>query len=160
MIFEPSTRDVHDTDEHLAMRRFSQRNSLVTLSDINITPLLDLAFVLLIIFVITTPLLEQGLNLKLPAGGAAGPQESTRATSAPSTSAPQGQYKMAGRAMDAGPDPTRAQLKAERKRNPNLLVYIRADREGLYDYVAALLYRLEVAGVTRRVPAHRSQRQR
>ncbi|HEY0457386.1 MAG TPA: biopolymer transporter ExbD [Verrucomicrobiae bacterium] len=51
------------------MRRFSQRNSLVTLSDINITPLLDLAFVLLIIFVITTPLLEQGINLKLPAGG-------------------------------------------------------------------------------------------
>ena len=51
------------------MRRFSQRNSLVTLSDINITPLLDLAFVLLIIFIITTPLLEQGLNLKLLAGG-------------------------------------------------------------------------------------------
>src|SRR5512140_1774396 len=51
------------------MRRFSQRNALVTLADINITPLLDLAFVLLIIFVITTPLLEQGLNLKLPGGG-------------------------------------------------------------------------------------------
>src|ERR1700678_3875017 len=49
------------------MRRFSQRNSLVTLSDINITPLLDLAFVLLIIFVITTPLLEKGLDLQLPA---------------------------------------------------------------------------------------------
>src|SRR5437879_11090288 len=48
------------------MRRFSQRNSLVTLSDINITPLLDLAFVLLIIFVITTPLLEKGLDLQLP----------------------------------------------------------------------------------------------
>src|SRR5512140_2920045 len=51
------------------MRRFSQRSSLVTLSEINITPLLDLAFVLLIIFVITTPLLEQSLNLKLPQGG-------------------------------------------------------------------------------------------
>src|ERR1035441_10751606 len=51
------------------MRRFSQRNSLVTLSEINITPLLDLAFVLLIIFVITTPFQEQGLNLKLPTGG-------------------------------------------------------------------------------------------
>jgi len=36
------------------MRRFSQRSYLVTLSEINITPLLDLAFVLLIIFVITT----------------------------------------------------------------------------------------------------------
>ena len=51
------------------MRRFSQRGHLVTLSEINITPLLDLAFVLLIIFVITTPLLEQGLNLNLPRGG-------------------------------------------------------------------------------------------
>src|SRR3569833_504004 len=50
------------------MRRFSQRNSLVTLNDINITPLLDLAFVLLIIFVITTPLLEKGLDITLPDG--------------------------------------------------------------------------------------------
>ena len=51
------------------MRRFSQRSYLVTLSEINITPLLDLAFVLLIIFVITTPLLEQSIDLKLPRGG-------------------------------------------------------------------------------------------
>ena len=51
------------------MRRFSKRHSLVTLSDINITPLLDLAFVLLIIFVITTPLLEHSLDLTLPEGG-------------------------------------------------------------------------------------------
>src|SRR5712691_4952101 len=57
------------------MRRFSQRSSLVRLSEINITPLLDLAFVLLIIFVITTPLLEQSINLKLPKGG--GPDKKT-----------------------------------------------------------------------------------
>src|SRR5438093_1793518 len=50
----------------IKMRRFSQRSHLVTLSEINITPLLDLAFVLLIIFVITTPLLEKGLELRLP----------------------------------------------------------------------------------------------
>src|SRR5260370_3876966 len=48
------------------MRRFSQRSALVTLSEINITPLLDLAFVLLIIFVITTPLLDKGFELNLP----------------------------------------------------------------------------------------------
>ena len=51
------------------MRRFSQRGHLVTLSEINVTPLLDLAFVLLIIFIITTPLLEQGVELRLPQGG-------------------------------------------------------------------------------------------
>ena len=48
------------------MRRHSQKTALVTLSDINITPLLDLAFVLLIIFMITTPLMEQGLRLESP----------------------------------------------------------------------------------------------
>ena len=50
------------------MRRYTQKTALVTLSDINITPLLDLAFVLLIIFMITTPLMEQGLRLDLPKG--------------------------------------------------------------------------------------------
>ncbi len=53
------------------MRRYSQRNNLSTLSEINITPLLDLAFVLLIIFIITTPLLENSVNLSIPTSGAA-----------------------------------------------------------------------------------------
>ena len=53
------------------MRRYSQRNNLSTLSEINITPLLDLAFVLLIIFIITTPLLENSVNLSIPSSGAA-----------------------------------------------------------------------------------------
>ena len=51
------------------MRRYSQRQSLSTLSEINITPLLDLAFVLLIIFMITTPLLESSMNLVIPSSG-------------------------------------------------------------------------------------------
>ena len=52
------------------MRRYSQRNSLTTLSEINVTPLLDLAFVLLIIFMITTPLLENSMNLVIPSSSA------------------------------------------------------------------------------------------
>ena len=52
------------------MRRYSQRQSLSTLSEINVTPLLDLAFVLLIIFMITTPLLESSMNLVIPSSGA------------------------------------------------------------------------------------------
>jgi biopolymer transport protein ExbD len=52
------------------MRRYSQRHSLSTLSEINITPLLDLAFVLLIIFMITTPLLENSVNLIVPSSSA------------------------------------------------------------------------------------------
>jgi biopolymer transport protein ExbD len=53
------------------MRRYSQRHNLSTVSEINITPLLDLAFVLLIIFMITTPLLENSVNLIIPSSSAA-----------------------------------------------------------------------------------------
>ena len=55
------------------MRRYSQRQSLSTLSEINITPLLDLAFVLLIIFMITTPLLESSMSLVIPSSAARNP---------------------------------------------------------------------------------------
>ncbi len=53
------------------MRRFSDRHALHTLSELNVTPLLDLAFVLLIIFMITTPLMENSTDLVLPSGDAA-----------------------------------------------------------------------------------------
>ena len=53
------------------MRRFSDRHTLHTLTEINVTPLLDLAFVLLVIFIITTPLMENSVNLVVPTSGEA-----------------------------------------------------------------------------------------
>ena len=53
------------------MRRFSHRHTLQTLSEINVTPLLDLAFVLLIIFIITTPLMDKSTSIVLPSSKAA-----------------------------------------------------------------------------------------
>jgi len=53
------------------MRRFSKHSALHTLSDLNVTPLLDLAFVLLIIFMITTPLLENSIDLVVPTSSTA-----------------------------------------------------------------------------------------
>jgi len=52
------------------MRRSSQKHGFQTLSEINVTPLLDLAFVLLIIFIITTPLMDKTTNLVLPSSKA------------------------------------------------------------------------------------------
>lgn len=53
------------------MRRYSDKQPLSTLSEINVTPLLDLAFVLLIIFMITTPLMENSMDLIVPSSEAA-----------------------------------------------------------------------------------------
>jgi biopolymer transport protein ExbD len=52
------------------VKRFSDRHGLTTLSELNVTPLLDLAFVLLIIFMITTPLMENKTDLVLPSSEA------------------------------------------------------------------------------------------
>jgi biopolymer transport protein ExbD len=53
------------------MRRYSQKSNFSTLSEINVTPLLDLAFVLLIIFIITTPLMDNKVDLIVPSSRAA-----------------------------------------------------------------------------------------
>ncbi|PWU06291.1 MAG: biopolymer transporter ExbD [Verrucomicrobia bacterium] len=47
-------------------RNFHRKERLSTVSQIDLTPLIDLAFSLLIIFMITTPLLEQTIALDLP----------------------------------------------------------------------------------------------
>ena len=39
-----------------------------TMTELNITPLLDLVFVLLVIFIITTPQLVNNLDINLPSG--------------------------------------------------------------------------------------------
>ena len=47
-------------------RNFQRKDRLSALTEINVTPLIDLAFALLIIFMVTTPLLEQTVELNLP----------------------------------------------------------------------------------------------
>jgi biopolymer transport protein ExbD len=49
------------------MKKTSQRHH-GTMTELNITPLLDLVFVLLVIFIITTPQLMNNLELNLPSG--------------------------------------------------------------------------------------------
>jgi biopolymer transport protein ExbD/biopolymer transport protein TolR len=143
------------------MRRFSQRNSLVTLSDINITPLLDLAFVLLIIFVITTPLLEQGLNLRLPQSTRTEQKKLDPRDIRTVDVSPQGLYKFRNVVYQT-PDKIAAALRDEQKQNPNLVVAIRGDQDGPYKHVTALIDRLEQAGVVnvslRTTPATPSKR--
>ena len=128
------------------MRRFSQRSALVTLSEINITPLLDLAFVLLIIFVITTPMLEQSLPLRLPKGGRPDTKLDKKSIRTVEISL-QGNYKLDKMPMSL------AQLESELIRDshadPDMVVYIRADEMGRWKDVAAVMDRCQRNGITR-----------
>lgn len=129
------------------MRRFSQRSYLVTLSEINITPLLDLAFVLLIIFVITTPLLEQSINLKLPSGMGQPDKKidprNVRTVEVTST----GVYALDKQRMSL--EQLTVRLAGDFRGNPNLIVYIRAEKTSPYENVAAVIDRCQRKGITR-----------
>ena len=128
------------------MRRFSQRSYLVTLSEINITPLLDLAFVLLIIFVITTPLLEQSINLKLPQGGKPDTKLEKRDIRTVEIS-PQGVYLLDRQRLSL--DQIETELIRDFHANPNLVIYIRADEMGRNKDLYAVIDRCQRNGITR-----------
>jgi biopolymer transport protein ExbD/biopolymer transport protein TolR len=118
----------------------------VTLSEINIMPLLDLAFVLLIIFVITTPLLEQSINMKLPRGGQ--PEKKLNKSDIRTVEIGQsGYYKLDRKPMQL--PQMIAQLAGEFRANPNLVVYIRADKDSRYDLVAQVIDGCQKNGITR-----------
>jgi len=128
------------------MRRFSQRTHLVTLNEINITPLLDLAFVLLIIFIITTPLLTQSIELKLPKGGR--PDQPLNKTDIRTVEiGATGVYVLDRQRMDLAAVEQR--LVAAFKANPNTVVYIRADEMGRNKDLYALIDRCQRNGITR-----------
>ena len=128
------------------MRRFSQRSSLVTLSEINITPLLDLAFVLLIIFIITTPLLEQSLNLQLPQGGV--PDQKIDEKSIRTVEIyKNGAYVYNRQAISL--QNLERQLAGDFQADPDLVVYIRADEVGLNKHTYAVIDACQRNGITR-----------
>ena len=129
------------------MRRFSQRSSLVTLSDINITPLLDLAIVLLIIFVITTPLLDKGLELKLPKVDAQADKPVSRNDVRTVEITPQGTYALKGHPMQL--EQLIRELAADLRLNPNMVVYIRADENSRTKSLAALISGCQKSNITR-----------
>lgn len=129
------------------MRRFSQRSHLVTLSEINITPLLDLAFVLLIIFVITTPLLEKGLELNLPKATGQPDRPLDKRDIRTVEIDPRGGYSVNKRAMRL--DQLVAQLVQDFRYNPNLVVYIRADENSRTKDLAALIDGCQRNGIRR-----------
>jgi biopolymer transport protein ExbD len=129
------------------MRRFSQRSQLVTVAEINITPLLDLAFVLLIIFVITTPLLEQSITLKLPSGAGRPDQHIDKRNIRTVEISNTGVYALDRQRMSL--EQVLERLRSEFQENPELIVYIRGDKDSRWDLEAQLFGGLQRLGITR-----------
>jgi biopolymer transport protein ExbD len=128
------------------MRRYSQRNSLTTLSEINITPLLDLAFVLLIIFMITTPLIENSMSLVIPSSGAASNQINAAQVQTISIDRNEA-ITLNNQVVDLAA--LSARLVALKEANPDVAVVIRPDRDLPVQKLVALMDALQRAQITK-----------
>jgi len=130
----------------VVMRRYSQRQSLSSLSEINITPLLDLAFVLLIIFMITTPLLENSMSLVIPSSGATNlPINSSQVQTISIDRAETIRFN--NQIVDrAG---LSAQLVELKRAHPDVAILIRPDRELPVQKLISLMDALQRAEITK-----------
>ena len=125
------------------MRRYSQRQNLSTLSEINITPLLDLAFVLLIIFMITTPLLESSMNLVMPSSGTKNPPSHVQTVSIDRTDT----IRFNNQVLALETLTTElAQLK---QTNPDIAIVIRPDRDLPVQKLIGVMDAMQRAGITK-----------
>jgi biopolymer transport protein TolR len=133
----------------MAFGRLERSRSAQPMSDINMTPLIDVMLVLLVIFIITAPLMASSLKLDLPradgAGTSAAPAFVALAINADGE-VYLGEQKLA-------PDQAQARIservRAAARQDPTTEVQLRADHRVPYGRVAELIGWVQAAGLTR-----------
>ena len=125
--------------------------SKTPLGEINVTPLVDVMLVLLIIFMITAPLLAEGVKVDLPKAGAqAIPAEMLKDTKPIVLSIDEGGqlFLNYNDPEDAPLDPAQveAQAAAVLRRAPETVVLVRGDYRVAYGEVVAAMVILQRAG--------------
>jgi len=124
---------------------FSTQSDDGVVSDINITPLVDVMLVLLVVFIVTAPLLTNAIHVNLP---------KTTATSAPTQQKAvqvaideQGRIRVNERLVTE--DVLEAELKALQANNPELALHLQADTKVSYGTVASVMASIEHAGISK-----------
>jgi len=112
------------------------------IADINITPLLDLAWVLLVIFILTTTAIVQGIDVKLPETADHKTEVPTQVVTISIDKS--GQVFMNEEPLQASE--VEEKLKTYKLANPDLPVILRADQSLRYDTV------VQVIDAIKRVP--------
>ncbi len=119
------------------------------MSDINVVPYIDVMLVLLVIFMISTPLLTQGVKVELP-------QAETEALNVKPADTlivkvdVNGNYYLAvgtNKEIPVEREVLAAQVAAQRELKPELSVLVAGDKEVRYIYIMDVLALLNQAGI-------------
>ena len=129
----------------MAFGRLERDKGTAPMSDINMTPLIDVMLVLVVIFIITAPLLASSIKLDLPKTDAATPSESPRFILLVLDKAGQVFINDQPVTLDA----LARQLAQTAAQNPDTEVQLRADEAVPYGRVVELMGAAQKAGLNR-----------
>ncbi|HEX4991175.1 MAG TPA: protein TolR [Candidatus Binatia bacterium] len=128
----------------MAMDGSSQRDT-TTIAQINVTPLVDVMLVLLVIFMVTAPIIQQGVQVNLPqakAGAIPGTEELLVVTIAKN-----GKVYLNDNPLTLAE--LGDKLRAIRKLQADKQVYLRADQDVRYGLVMRAVAEIKQAGIER-----------
>ena len=129
----------------MAFGSFNSHRQQSMMSDINVTPMVDVMLVLLVIFIITAPMFTHAVKLDLPRAQAAAAQQQPDSISIAIDAA--GQVYWGDEQVD------RAALEARLKRasalSPQPELQLRADRNTRYEAVAQVMAAAQTQGLTK-----------
>ena len=118
-----------------------------TLTELNITPLLDLVFVLLVIFILTTPQVMNNLEMTLPSGKPQPLKPEPKPKPNRITVSANGQTSLNGKALAL--PALKQKLQELKSADPDLRVVVKAEDEAAYQSVVNLLDLLRQLDITK-----------
>src|ERR1700712_623866 len=126
----------------MAFGRLERTKGSAPMSEINVTPLVDVMLVLVVIFIITAPLLASSIRLDLPATDAAKPNDAPRFV----TVALDAAGRMFLNDKPVTPDELAKRLADSGRQNPETEVQLRADQTVPYSRIVEVMGAAQKAG--------------
>lgn len=120
------------------------KGSRSTMSEINVTPLVDVMLVLLIMFMVTAPLMQQGIEVDLPKTSSSGVEVNDE----PFIIVISANKKITAAKNPMKLEEIRTRVGSIFKERKNKQVYIQADRKVDYGVVAEVMAEVRAAGIT------------